>query len=168
MNQVLAALEANHKWHHDHDEYDGYDESELCAQNMQAIATLKALVMNGSTKRHLLRLADAMATAKAALDIPTGALYRSIAADQFAAARDAFLVALDAPQYGDAQAHVVCTCPDCVKPRPTMQRIGTVTRYGRRSDGKPWVGIRCSQNGDVDPPDGVAVYAEVPGETQDR
>lgn len=118
---------------------------------------------DGSTKRRLLALADKLAEARAAKNIPIGGLWRGITTAQYVAAREAFRAALDDLPHGDARAHVICTCPDCVKPRPTLQLLGYVTRYGRRSDGQPWVGIHCPQNGDVDPPDGAAVYTEVLG-----
>lgn len=40
LQQAMQALEANHKWHQAYDDYDGYAESELCTQNMAALAAL--------------------------------------------------------------------------------------------------------------------------------
>jgi hypothetical protein len=34
---LASALDANHKWHIAHDDYDGYQESDLCEQNMKAL-----------------------------------------------------------------------------------------------------------------------------------
>lgn len=41
---ALAALRANHQHHQDYDEHAGYPESELCEQNMKAIAALELQV----------------------------------------------------------------------------------------------------------------------------
>lgn len=39
---LVEAVEANHKWHQDYDDYGGYPGSELEAQNLAAIALAKA------------------------------------------------------------------------------------------------------------------------------
>ena len=41
---LLAALKANHQWHLDYDDHGGYCESELCEQNLAAIAKATAAV----------------------------------------------------------------------------------------------------------------------------
>jgi hypothetical protein len=38
---ALAALRANHQWHLDHDDHDGYPESELCDQTLAATHALE-------------------------------------------------------------------------------------------------------------------------------
>jgi hypothetical protein len=35
---LREAVEANHKWHQDYDEYNGYPDSELCNKNVSALA----------------------------------------------------------------------------------------------------------------------------------
>lgn len=39
--ELVAALEANHQWHIDHDEYDGYEESYLFDINTSALTKVK-------------------------------------------------------------------------------------------------------------------------------
>jgi hypothetical protein len=39
---ALGVVKANHQWHLDNDDYDGYPESELCEKNLKAIAALSA------------------------------------------------------------------------------------------------------------------------------
>ena len=36
--ELVKAVQANHKWHQENDEYDGYSDSELCEQNLKALA----------------------------------------------------------------------------------------------------------------------------------
>jgi hypothetical protein len=38
MERLRRAVEANHKWHLNHDDYDGYGESELCEINHKAMS----------------------------------------------------------------------------------------------------------------------------------
>jgi hypothetical protein len=37
VERLRRAVEANHKWHLNHDDYDGYGESELCEMNHKAV-----------------------------------------------------------------------------------------------------------------------------------
>lgn len=39
--KLLAALEANYKWHQGYVEYEGYPDRELCSQNEDAIRGVK-------------------------------------------------------------------------------------------------------------------------------
>lgn len=41
LKQAIAALEANHKWHQDYDDYDIYPGSELEQQTLDALAALR-------------------------------------------------------------------------------------------------------------------------------
>ena len=42
MQAALEAMEANHQWHLDYDEFDGYQESVLAEQNCKAMNVLRA------------------------------------------------------------------------------------------------------------------------------
>jgi hypothetical protein len=37
VTELRKVVETNHKWHQDHDDYDGYTDSELCTLNEEAI-----------------------------------------------------------------------------------------------------------------------------------
>lgn len=39
VKELEEALKANHKWHQDNDEYEGYGESDLCELNCKALST---------------------------------------------------------------------------------------------------------------------------------
>jgi len=41
LKQALSALEMNHEWHQNHDDYDGYHESDYCDINLAAINAIK-------------------------------------------------------------------------------------------------------------------------------
>jgi hypothetical protein len=41
VREIVATIERNHKWHQVCDDYDGYADSELCEENMRAIAKAK-------------------------------------------------------------------------------------------------------------------------------
>lgn len=120
--KALEVLERNHKWHEVHDEFDGYQESDLCERNRKTIEELRVATAAPPEPNKLV--------ASFARACVWGTAYeRSTLGEQI----EALL-------------------------QPSLEKVGTIYRYGRDSAGKKWHGVSVDAGADL--PEGTVLYAE--------